>query len=363
MKINLVSDTTYMMPICGPHTVLINTAKYLRKMGHEVDINGNAKNYDVVHIHSVGALGLKWILQNKVPKVISAHVTPYDVIGDIIFDKYLARAIKPYLKLCYNSADEIITPTHFTAGLLEKMGIKKDVTVVSNGVDLEVFKRDENRAKRFRKTYDLAMDRKIVYAVGAPGPRKGIYTFMKIAEKFPDVYFVWVGQPRLGPLQKDSHKIKIRAKTAPKNVILTGFVEDVVGAHSAGDIFMFPTYYENQGIVTLEAAACGNPIVTRNIPLYSDGWLKHRKNAMIVSEDHEFEACIRELLNNPDLLKKGTIALAKEHSMQKVVKQVLEVYRKAIISHKKDVTAKLSWNHRLYRFLTKKNIYAPFFLK
>lgn len=325
MKVNLISDTTYLMPVCGPHTALSNIAKYLQKEGHEVEINGKSKDYDLVHIHTPGPLGFKWAIQKNIPKVISAYVTPYDVLGDLKFDKLVAGILHKYLVWFYNKADEIITPTNFTASILRQMGVNKKINVISCGVDLEIFKRDTKKAKAFRKKYNIEKDEKIVYCVGAPEPRKGIYTFFKMAKLFPETRFVWIGKFRLGFLQKDNLKIKKFLKSAPPNILLPGFVEDIVGAHSAGNVFFFPSYYENQGIVTLEAAACGNPILVRDIPLYSDGWLKHGKDAFIAKED-EFQFYLKKLLDKPNLLKKGVAKLAKEHSMSNVIKQVLNVY-------------------------------------
>lgn len=60
----------------------------------------------------------------------------------------------------------------------------------------------------------------------------------------------------------------VRSLDIIDDVIFLGHIpsEDVPVLYNLADVFLFPTNYENWGIVLLEAMACGLPVITSNIP-------------------------------------------------------------------------------------------------
>ena len=68
-------------------------------------------------------------------------------------------------------------------------------------------------------------------------------------------------------------------ENAPENVEFPGFVdrERLREAYCGADVFAFMSHEETEGIVVLEALACGIPTLLRDIPVY-DGWLTHGEN-------------------------------------------------------------------------------------
>ena len=67
-------------------------------------------------------------------------------IGSKIFKKWLIK--------CYTLGDAIITPTEYSKKLLQSYGIKNDIYVVSNGVELKNFQHDEKAGEKFREKYN-----------------------------------------------------------------------------------------------------------------------------------------------------------------------------------------------------------------
>ena len=92
-------------------------------------------------------------------------------------------------------------------------------------------------------------------------------------------------------------------KTIPSNVRFCGYAPDIIAAYKEGDIFFFPSYEENQGMVILEAAAMGLPIVIRDLPVYR-GWLKNNINCLIGKNDRELKKQLQRLIKSPALRKK-----------------------------------------------------------
>jgi 1,2-diacylglycerol-3-alpha-glucose alpha-1,2-glucosyltransferase len=71
------------------------------------------------------------------------------------------------------------------------------------------------------------------------------------------------------------------------NLIMPGYVKDIIAAYSGGDIFCFPSYYEGEGIAILEAMSCGLPIILRDLPSY-EGRLINGENCLKARDNNEF---------------------------------------------------------------------------
>lgn len=335
MRVNFITDTELlkMMVVGGPQSAVKNLSKALKMNGVEVDINGSGK-YDIVHIHTLGPLAIEALVNKKAKTIMHAHVTSGDMIGYLEFAEFTFPFIDGYLSLIYNSADALICPTEFTKKKLSEIWINKDIKVLSNGVDLEKFKYDKKAAEDFRKTYKIGKKEKIIYAVGQVVPRKGLHTFLEMAKKFPEHRFVWVGNRKWGFLQKSFTEVENLIKNPPKNVIFTGYVDSVIGVHSAGNIFLFPSFYENQGIVTLEAAACGSSLLLRDIPVYK-GWLTSGKNAFLANNDDEFEKYLKIMLKKENKFSKETMKMVKKHDLKRIGKKLVSFYKDILGSVKK----------------------------
>src|SRR5690606_31398588 len=128
---------------------------------------------------------------------------------------------------------------------------------------------------------------------GQVQPRKRLDTFIDLAHQMPDVYFMWVGGMPFGKLAADNAHMTQLMKTAPQNAIFPGIVDlkDIPAYYKASDIFLLPSVQETFGLVVVEAAAAGLPVVLRRLPDYKDTF---GNDAWQCSED-EFEPAIREL--------------------------------------------------------------------
>ena len=104
---------------------------------------------------------------------------------------------------------------------------------------------------------------------------------------------------------------------APENVTFAGFVdrETLREAYCGADVFAFMSHEETEGIVVLEALACGIPTVVRDIPVYN-GWLREGQNVYKASGTDEFQQKAEGLLTGtlPDLTAAGR-RVAEERSL------------------------------------------------
>jgi len=257
--------------------------------------------------------------------VIWSHVSAEDINGVFRFSSFLVPIARKYLGYAYNLADIIVAPSEHTRGLLKGYGISTDkVMVMSNGVDIKKFIHDEENRNAMRKKYELSGT--VVGNVGLVIPRKGTDVYLSISKKFPKNNFVWFGKIY------NSVIAEALPKTLPDNLKFTGYVEDGIAAFDALDIFMFPEKEGNEGMVVLEAAALGLPILIRDIPVYK-GWMFDRKNCLMAKNDEEFEVCLKELIENPELRKQlgeNAKIMANERSMEALGIKTLGVYDKLL---------------------------------
>ena len=99
-------------------------------------------------------------------------------------------------------------------------------------------------------------------------------------------------------------------------------------AYCGADAFAFMSHEETEGIVVLEALACGIPTVVRDIPVYA-GWLRDGKNVYKADSTAAFRQRVTGLLDGtlPDLTEAGR-RVAEARSMAAMGEQLREVYRR-----------------------------------
>lgn len=241
-------------------------------------------------------------------------------------DKFNLRK-KIILKICnnlYDRCDLVISPSHLLKKQLLEFGLKKPITVVSNGMDLKRFKGEI-------KT--LNTDSPKLLHVGRISYEKNcdviIKSFSLIQEKIPKATLTIIGDgPAIPSLKKQAENLGIAEK-----VIFTGFLPntELHNHYPLYDAFMTASTMETQGLVILESIACGLPAV--GVDSYAIPELIHdNKNGYIAepfAADEIAEKTI-QLLSDPVKYKefsKASIEIASHHEMNRCVDAMEEVYK------------------------------------
>jgi len=256
------------------------------------------------------------------------HSTMEDFRQSFKGSDLLAPLFRRWITFCYGLGDVVITPTPYSKSLLEGYGLRKPVAALSNGVDTRYFYPDPAAREAFRARYGLRDGEKAVVSVGHTIARKGLLEFLELAERMPDVRFLWFGwtDPRLIP-----HEVQRAMENAPANVAFPGYVnrERLREVYQGADVFAFLSHEETEGIVVLEALACGIPAVVRDIPVYAD-WLRDGENVYKASSTEEFQQKVSDLLTGvaPDLTAAGR-RTAEARSLEAVAAGLRGIYRAA----------------------------------
>ncbi|MBN2014605.1 MAG: glycosyltransferase family 4 protein [Candidatus Altiarchaeota archaeon] len=294
----------------------------LNNVEHTSDLSDD---FDILHLNLIGlkSLHLARRMRRKGRKiVVHAHVTADDFRNSYRFSNVIAPFLRRYLAYYYNQADLVLCPSEYTKNVLLRYGIKKPIVPISNGIDLNKFQFSEEKREKFRNEYSL--DSITPLCVGHLFIRKGIKTYVNVAREFSN-RFIWVGRRYV---RLEEPEVSWIVKDAPSNVTFINFIEDIVSAYCGTDVFFFPSFCENQGIVILEAAACRRPIIVRDIPVY-ENWLTDGVDCLKARTDEEFKQKLGMLFEDESLRKKladNAHEMVKEHSLQQVGAKLKGIY-------------------------------------
>ena len=149
---------------------------------------------------------------------------------------------------------------------------KWDCEVIHWGVDTEMFHPIDTDSEDEFAEYEEIRERygangdgtSLVLAVGRLAARKGFGTllrgFARLQEKIPASRLVIVGRGHLkGRLQRQATMLGIGDKVT----IESGMpFESLAALFRSADLVVYPSFYEGQGLIPLEAMASGTPVVT-----------------------------------------------------------------------------------------------------
>ncbi len=327
MKVLIHADKMKAIEKSGVGRATIHQKEALKLVG--VDYTTDPKDdYDIAHINTI--FPESYALSKKAKKmgkkvILHAHSTEEDFRNSFLLSNQVAPAFKVWLKKIYSQGDLILTPTPYSKRLLENYGLEKPIIAISNGIDLKKFKRDEKKGQLFRKKYGFKKDDKIVISVGLWIQRKGILDFVKLASEMPEYEFFWCGYTNLNTVDS---KVRQAIKTKLPNLHFPGYIkrDDMIGAYSAANLFLFATYEETEGIVLLEALAMKTPILVRDIPIY-EKWLEDGKNVYKFKTYNEMKSKTKDILegNLPSLVDEGYL-VAKQRDIYQIGLQLKQIY-------------------------------------
>ncbi|RRD40792.1 glycosyltransferase [Leptotrichia sp. OH3620_COT-345] len=331
MKVLLFSEGKNTFSRSGVGQALNHQVEALGANNVEFTLNPD-EDYDIVHINTLGIKSwrvLKKAKKKKKPVIYHTHTTYEDFKGSVKGSNQLAPIIRFWAKKSYNGADYLISPTEYTKNLITEkyLNKEKEIRVISNGVNIEKIKKDEELKKNFLKKHKI--NKPLIITAGLPFERKGIKDFVKIVERCSDYQFLWFGSSSIkSMLPKKIQKI---IENPPKNLIFPGYVEkeELIGAFGAAKLFLFMTYEENEGIVVLEALSAKLPLVVRDIPVY-ENWLQDGINCFKARNNDEFYkkmvSIVNEKVENINEIIENGYKIAKERDLKKIGAKYKEYY-------------------------------------
>lgn len=224
-----------------------------------------SKDYDIIHVHSpfnMAKFALKVAKKKNIPAVTTFHSNMYLIFKDVVKLPFIAKRLAHHLGRRYNKFDEVFVCSPPVEEQLRFTGYKGKVTYLPFGTD---FKRcdcvDEYRSLAEKK-FNISPEERVFIYVGRVMKLKRIDFILRSLKKVKERGFAFrfyvVGKgAELNKLKKYAAKLGF----TEREVIFTGFLprEDFPLIFSRADLLLFPSVYDNFGLVKVEGAAYQTP--------------------------------------------------------------------------------------------------------
>lgn len=177
-----------------------------------------------------------------------------------------------------------------------------EVKIVPNAADITRFKPISAEARKaWREQNNVPQDQLLAIFAGGEWARKGLNFAIQAMGHLKDVpltLYVAGDDP-----DRTRFMNMAREAGAADRVIFGGFRKDMPEALGAADFFLFPSWYEAFSLATIEAAACGLPVVATKINGTED-FISPGENGDFVEHDAvQVATVLRRLCEQPEHLK------------------------------------------------------------
>jgi glycosyltransferase involved in cell wall biosynthesis len=191
-------------------------------------------------------------LRSPVPQVVTLH----DVVPLKRPSEYLRTGVRFRLRyLAVQRADRVIVPTHAVArDAMDRLGLdEQKVAVVGEAAAAAFRPRSDDEVAGVRERHRLPDDYLVwVGGLQHPDPRKRVAALAGARRRLPLVL--------VGPTSRWARELP--------GVHLTGLVsdDDLAAIYTGARSLVFPSDDEGFGLPTVEALACGTPVVACDVP-------------------------------------------------------------------------------------------------
>lgn len=334
LTVNLVSESEFTVKGHGVHTAYLEMRRILEVQPNiQVRINDKPlRDTDITHLHTVGLFAMRRLLSRRGGvKIVSAHIVPDSLVGSLAGARIWVHAFKYYLRWFYNRADVVIAVSPYTQKELLRLGVKRPIVVLPNSIDITQYKNSRSEKKRCRRRLGIPDNKFVVVGNGQVQPRKRFDTFVQVAKQLPDIQFIWIGGIPFKAAGADYAKLHRQMKNAPGNVLITDVIplEQAQLYMKAGDLMFMPSTQETFGLAIIEGAACGMPVIVRNIHDYDATF----GDLVIRSSEDQFAKTIQQYATDHRLYAEGqrnAKLLAKRYDSKTIGKQLLSIYQNAM---------------------------------
>lgn len=295
-----------------------------------------ARDWDVVHVHTpfrAHQLGVRLARLTGVPTVETYHTYFEEYVGHYLpwlptaLARWVARRASRYL--CHG-VDHLIVPSAQMAEVLDRYGVRTPRTVIPTGIDLAEFSGGDGA--RFREMHGIGADVPTMVTVSRLSLEKNIAFLLRVLKRllprFPALQFLIAGE---GP---DAVRLRqlVASLGLEHNVRFFGNLDrrsTLLDAYRAGDVFVFASPTETQGLVLIEAMAMGTPIVSTAV-MGTATVLRDARSARISGEDEAaFAQHVASLLDSAEdrraLAEAGPLD-ARAWSTEVLMRRAVELY-------------------------------------
>ena len=253
---DLVSVPALPIPLRSEYRLAYGMSRKIKR-----DLDEFAPN--IMHIsapEALGHAGAAYARRHGIPAIASVH-TRFDTYLRYYRLGFLEPSITAVLRRFYSKLDAIVAPSHSMVDILRDQQMHSDIGIWASGVDHHVFN-PSARSLAWRRELGIADDEVVIGFFGRLVLEKGIAVFCDTVDE----------------LKRRGVKLRVLAvgdgparswfEGRLPGAIFIGFQSGpaLPRALASMDILLNPSITETFGIVTLEAMACGIPVVGADAP-------------------------------------------------------------------------------------------------
>ena len=288
-------------------------------------------NPNVVHVSSpdiVGHRAVTWARRRKIAAVASVH-TRFDTSLAYYHLQALEPLARDIMRRFYHRCEVVLAPAESTAAILRAQRMNRDIALWARGVDREQFN-PERRDMDWRRSIGIGDDEMVIAFLGRIVMEKGLDVFSDAIHAFRERGFssrvVVIGEGPARPWFEEQ---------LPE-AIFTGQLTGAELARSlaSADLFLNPSITEAFGNVTLEAMACGLPVVAAE-STGATNLVRDKVTGTLVdgTDVDEFAGALEAYARDPDLRRRhgeAGLAIAKTMDWDTINATVIRAYKHAI---------------------------------
>ncbi|MFA5184279.1 MAG: glycosyltransferase [Patescibacteria group bacterium] len=232
------------------------------------------------------------------------------------------RKISVYQK----SNFQIVSPSSWLAAKVKMTALtNKPIEIINNGIDADIFSPGDKTQAKLKVR--LPTDKKIILTISDRGRNnilKGWDFIRQLADHWPEILFISIGNDIRGK----EKNIYFEKEIYDKNILKSYY--------QAADLLLLPSLAENFPLTSLEAMACGTPVVA-----FAVGGLNEQIS-------HQLDGYLAKTLDIDDLInginfiyaensekisKRCRYKVEKKFSAADMFKKYLDLYKRTIKEH------------------------------
>ncbi len=375
MKILITTDL-YKPLINGVVTSVMNLKRGLEEKGHEVRVltlSQDAHSHREEDVYYIGSVNTGWVypgtrLRIKMPRKFYEDIILWKPdavhsqceLSTFGYAKKIANACKAPLIHTYhtvyenythyfcpsvrlgkclvsgfsrhflNKTDAVIAPSCKVGNLLERYGVKTNITVIPSGIDISGYsqKPSEQWIKEKRSEFGLDNGTLNMIFIGRLAKEKNVNELLELTEKCKDlpIKLLIVGDgPVRGELENRCKELGITDK-----VVFAGMISpnEVGKYYHLGDVFVNASTSETQGLTYVEAMAAGLPMLCRSDECLN-GMIEDGVNGWQYNDGEEFRRYLTVLISEETTraaMADNAAMTARDYSVENFAKRVERLY-------------------------------------
>ncbi|MFT4027462.1 MAG: glycosyltransferase family 1 protein [Novosphingobium sp.] len=286
---------------------------------------------NVIHVSSPDPSGhraVSWARGRKLPILASVH-TRFETYPRYYNMAFLEPLFEAVLRRFYRRCDALVAPSESMAQVLREQRMNYDVSIWSRGVDREIFS-PERRDNEWRRSLGIADDEVTIGFLGRLVMEKGLDVFSDTIDELQR--------------RNIAHKVLVIGEGPARGwfearlpgAVFAGFQggADLGRAVASMDMLFNPSVTETFGNVTLEAMACGIPVVAAEAT-GSESLVDDQVSGRLIRPGavHHFAEALRCYAEEPDTRARHGAAgelRSREFSWDAINQAVADTYQRLI---------------------------------